>query len=101
MPIQKGMYRRNMSVVSDQNTTLLKRPSRIYRAAFSTITCLELGDCVAAQLATKVPLALMVFELASWTLTPAFEDQCAAVSDHSILVGWPFGSTSGKDSPQS
>jgi hypothetical protein len=59
-PFQKGMYRRNMSVVSDRNTTLLKRPSRIYRAALSTITCLELGDGVAAQLATQVVLALVV-----------------------------------------
>ena len=53
-----------MSVVSDRNTTLLKRPSRIYRAALSTITCLELGDRVAAQLATQVVLALVVIESA-------------------------------------
>jgi hypothetical protein len=59
-PFQKGMYRRNMSVVSDRNTTPLKRPSRIYRATLSTITCLELGDRVAAQLATQVVLALVV-----------------------------------------
>merc|ERR1739841_212894 len=52
------MYRRNMSVASDRNTTLLKRPSRIYRATLPTITCLELGDRVAAQLATQVVLAL-------------------------------------------
>jgi hypothetical protein len=44
-----------MSVVSDRNTT-----SRIYRATLSTITCLELGDRVAAQLATQVVLALVV-----------------------------------------
>jgi hypothetical protein len=60
----KGMYRRNMSVVSDQNKTLLKRPSRIYRAALPTITCLELGDGVAAQLATQVVLALMLIQSA-------------------------------------
>ena len=58
------MYRRNMSVVSDRNTTLLKRPSRIYRATLPTITCLELGDRVAAQLATQVVLALVVTESA-------------------------------------
>jgi hypothetical protein len=58
------MYRRNMSVVSDQNKTLLKRPSRIYRAALPTITCLELGDGVAAQLATQVVLALMLIQSA-------------------------------------
>lgn len=88
-----------MSVVSDRNTTLLKRPSRIYRAALSTITCLELGDRVAAQLATEVVLALVVIELAY--LMKLANNTASIVSITLLFLRWRFGSSSGIDSPQS
>lgn len=85
-----------MSVVSDRNTTPLKRPSRIYRATFSTIICLELGDGVAAKLAAKVVLALMVMRSALWTLREHSKCPDVLPSLWADLLSVP-----GKDSPQS